>query len=63
MRYLILIAIFGLMPADTAKIHTVRIDTSVIIKQQKEMSQDIDSIQFYIKDLITKLDSIKNNTL
>ena len=59
MRLLILIAIFGLMP-DTVKIHTVRVDTSVIIKQQQEMSQDIDSIQFYIKDLITKLDSIKN---
>ena len=58
MRLLILIAIFGLMP-DTARVHTVRIDTSIIIKQQQEMSQDIDSISFYIKDLITKMDSIK----
>ncbi|KKM71052.1 hypothetical protein LCGC14_1434500 [marine sediment metagenome] len=55
MRLLIFIAIFGLMPVDT-----VKVDTSVIIKQQQEMSQDIDSIQFYIKDLITKIDSIKN---
>ncbi len=52
MRYLVLIVILGLMPSDT-----VKVDTVAMKQQHYEMVQDIDSIQLYIKELITKIDS------